>query len=166
MASTGVPSLPSQDEWLEKFFAHLATDRGASVYTQRNYRQALAEFSRWHKDERKETAVWSKLRRDDFRAYLRWLGRHGLGRAAIQLRFCSLRTFYKFLIRNGVVGGSPIKNLSPPKLAARLPRFLTVQQMEDLLTAPLKLLCPDTQESAEHTASTLLCYRDVALLET
>ena len=38
--------------------------------------------------------------------------------------------------------------------------------MEDLLTAPLKLLSPGTQESAEHTASTLLCYRDLALLET
>ena len=33
-----------RDQWIRKFLAHLATDRGASVYTQRNYRQALTEF--------------------------------------------------------------------------------------------------------------------------
>src|ERR1043166_1914962 len=128
------------DPWLEKFFLHLATDRGASVYTQRNYRQALIEFSQWRQKERQRLPVWEKLERDDFRAYLRFLGRQKLGRAAIQLRFCALRTFYKFLIRHGVVAVSPIKNLAMPKQGKRLPKFLTPQQMEDLLVAPLKLV--------------------------
>ena len=44
---------PIRDSWMAKFFAHLATDRGASAYTQRNYRQALTEFVRWHLEERK-----------------------------------------------------------------------------------------------------------------
>ena len=35
---------PASDKWVQKFLAHLATDRGASIYTQRNYRQALVEF--------------------------------------------------------------------------------------------------------------------------
>jgi site-specific recombinase XerC len=42
----------AMDKWIQKFLAHLATDRGASIYTQRNYRQALLEFARWHQDER------------------------------------------------------------------------------------------------------------------
>ena len=78
---------PAVDKWIQKFLAHLVTDRGASVYTQRNYREALIEFSRWHGEERKQPPVWDSLRRDDFRGYLRNLGRHNLGRAAIQLRF-------------------------------------------------------------------------------
>ena len=150
-ASTSKPL--QVDGWIQKFLAHLATDRGASVYTQRNYRQALAEFVRWHQEERQSPSafadisastrlnvVWQKLQRDDFRNYLRFLGRHNLGRAAIQLRFSSLRTFYKFLIRHGAVETSPIKNLSLPKLEKRLPKFLTIQQMKDLLAAPAKLL--------------------------
>src|SRR5512146_480961 len=92
-----------KDPWLEKFFQHLATDRGASAYTLRNYHQALGEFSGWHQEDRKQMPDWENLQRDDFRAYLRFLGRHNLGRAAIQLRFSALRTFYKFLIRHGVV---------------------------------------------------------------
>lgn len=155
---------PITDPRLTSFFQHLATDRGASVYTQRNYRQALEEFHRWHHEERKQAPAWEKLQRDDFRAYLRFLGRHHLGRAAIQLRFSALRTFYKFLIRHGVLAASPIKNLSLPKLARRLPKFLTAQQMKDLLLAPLKLL-PGTETPPKQNM-VLLCHRDTAILET
>lgn len=154
------------DAWIQKFLTHLATDRGASVYTQRNYEQALAEFHFWHKNERKTAPVWEKLQRDDFRAYLRFLGRQNLGRAAIALRFSALRTFYKFLIRRGAVESSPIKNISLPKLPRRLPQFLTVKQMEDLLVAPLVGLKSPKQKSAGRPVSVAACYRDVAILET
>jgi integrase/recombinase XerC len=153
------------DHSIEKFLAHLATERGASVYTQRNYRQALCEFCAWHEEERKQAPSWSNLERDDFRAYLRYLGRNQLGRAAIQLRFCALRTFYKFLIRRGQVAVSPIKNLSLPKMGKRLPKFLTAQQMKDLLEAPLKLLPSDINHS-NHAELLLASRRDVAVLET
>jgi site-specific recombinase XerD len=141
---TSPPTLPTapkeEDSHVQKFLVHLATDRGASIYTQRNYSQALREFRSWHSEERKSAPAWDNLQRDDFRAYLRFLGRHNLGRSGIQLRFSALRTFYKFLNRHGVVGASPIKNLSLPKVGKRLPKFLTARQMEDLLAAPLKLL--------------------------
>ncbi len=118
------------------FLDHLAHERGASVYTQRNYKQALNEFCAWHAKERGAPPAWKSLERDDFRAYLRYLGRHQFGRAAVQLRFSSLRSFYKFLVRRGLLAASPIKGILLPKLTRRLPRFLTQKQMEDLLNAP------------------------------
>jgi integrase/recombinase XerC len=153
-----------EDEWLTKFFQHLAIDRGASVYTRRNYRQGLFEFYRWYLEQSKQAPAWEKLVRDDFRGYLRYLGRHNLGRAAIQLRFCALRSFYKFLIRRGVLAASPVKNLSLPKLARRLPKFLTVNQMKDLLAAPFKL--PFPAKGPTRLAAETLSRRDVAVLET
>src|SRR6185369_17591404 len=89
---------PEKDQWIEEFLRHLATDRNASIYTQRNYRQALTEFSVWHQQERQQPPGWESLQRDDFRSYLRFLGRGNLSRAAIQLRYSSLRSFYKFLV--------------------------------------------------------------------
>jgi integrase/recombinase XerC len=155
------------DEWMARFFTHLITDRGASVYTQRNYRQALEEFARWHRDERKAAVAWDELERDDFRAFLRFLGRNKLSRAATQLRFSALRTFYRFLIRHALVETMPIKNLSLPKLEKRLPRFLTKQQMEDLLAAPVKWLEQQAQRKGPgRPASPEVCHRDVAVLET
>ena len=157
---------PGNDEWIKKFLQHLATDRGASTYTQRNYRQAMWEFHRWHQEERQQPPEWEQLQRDDFRAYLRFLGRHNLSRAAIQLRFCALRTFYKFLIRHGALATSPIKNLSLPKLGKRLPKFLTPEQMAELLTAPLKLLPAQGDTDSGTAAVAFACRRDVAVLET
>src|SRR5271170_5219254 len=146
------------DKWAKKFLSHLAVDRGASVYTQRNYKQALTEFSRWHLEERKSSPVWDKLQRDDFRSFVRFLGRNNLSRAAVQLRFAALRTFYKFLIRHGGATASPIKNLSLPKLEKRLPKFLTKQQMEALLVAPVQLLeAQKKKKSAGRPISTAAC---------
>jgi len=137
MADSAGNGADLRDDWIDQFAQHLTTDRGASAYTVRNYTQTLGEFHRWHQQERQQPPTWRSLQRDDFRAYLRHLGRDKLGRAAIQLRFSALRTFYKFLIRRGAVESSPIKNISLPKLEKRLPRFLTAKQMEDLLKAPL-----------------------------
>jgi integrase/recombinase XerC len=166
----------ADDQWVRKFLAHLATDRDASVYTQRNYRQALLEFFHWHQDEQsgfadksasaRPAVAWETLQRDDFRGYLRFLGRQKLGRAAIQLRFCALRTFYKFLIRHGVAGASPIKNLALPKQGRRLPKFLTLQQMRDLLGAPVKLMATPRRKGPGRPVSASVCLRDVAVLET
>lgn len=157
---------PHTDPWMSKFFTHLATDRGASTYTQRNYQQAISEFHLWQKNQQKQSPVWNKLQRDDFRTYLRFLGRQNLGRAAIALRFSALRTFYKYLIRHGAAEVSPIKNISLPKMAKRLPQFLTVKQMEDLLKAPLEVLNAPKKKSAGRPVSVAACYRDVAILET
>ena len=165
---TPPPAPPEiRDPWMDKFLAHLATDRGASVYTQRNYRQALLEFARWHWMERQSAAAWGTLQRDDFRSYLRYLGRNRLSRAATALRFSALRTFYKFLMRHGLVETLPIKNLSLPKAPQRLPKFLTIRQMADLLAAPAKLLAaPPGKKRAGRPLSAAVCLRDVAVLET
>ena len=156
-----------RDPSINTFLAHLATDRGASVYTQRNYQQALKEFACWHLAERKSAAAWEKLQRDDFRSYLRYLGRNNLSRAATALRFSALRTFYKFLIRHGLVESLPIKNLSLPKAPKRLPKFLTIQQMADLLAAPAKLLAAQKENKGPgRPLSAEVCLRDIAVLET
>ena len=165
-ASPPFPPIGICDPWVSKFLAHLATDRGASVYTQRNYRQALMEFHQWLAMERPTLPPWEKLERDDFRSYLRFLGRRRLGRAAIALRFSALRSFYKYLIRHGAAVSSPLKNLSLPKPGQRLPKFLTVQQMKDLLTAPFQRLAGPRRKSAGRPVSMAACYRDVAILET
>ena len=165
MSETSPNDAAPPDKWVKRFLIHLAADRGASIYTQRNYRQALIEFHRWHQQERQLPPNWETLKRDDFRSYLRFLGRGNLGRAAIQLRFSALRSFYKFLVRHGVLTTSPIKNLSLPKIEKRLPQFLTPQQMVDLLQAPLKELAALKQNS-EAKVNEMPFLRDVAILET
>jgi integrase/recombinase XerC len=157
-------STEEKNPWVEKFLTHLEIDRQASPYTRRNYRQALEEFCHWHQQERGSGPDWAGLRRDDFRAYVRFLGRSSLSRSATHLRFSALRSHYKFLIRHGAVEISPIRNLSLPKLEKRLPGFLTTDQITALFEAPLREW-KARREKDENLDGTVFV-RDAALLET
>ncbi|NBR85610.1 MAG: tyrosine recombinase XerC [Verrucomicrobia bacterium] len=155
----------SVDVWGAEFLTHLATDRGASQYTHRNYAEALAEFRRWHEGERQSPPDWAALQRDDFRAFLRHLSRRELSRATIHLTFSALRTFYKFLIQRGRIARSPIRNLALPKPERRLPKFVTVAQAGSLLTTPQRE-CERERQLGEHPPDESGFLRDAAILET
>ena len=164
-SASETPATASGDVRVTEFLAHLATDRGSSPYTRRNYAHALSEFARWHREERGGAPAWDQLQRDDFRAYLRFLGRSKLGRSAVHLRFSALRTFYRFLVRRGVVEATPIRNLAMPKPARRLPRFLTAEQADLLLTAPVREW-ERVAEAQRAAAEAPGFFRDAAILET
>ena len=156
-------SIESKDAMVASFLDYLQTEAGASPYTWRNYRQALTEFSHWHEGERKQVPDWLRLKKIDFRAYLRFLGRGNLSRSAIQLRFSALRSFYKHLMRRGKLDASPIRDISLPKKEKRLPQFLTPAQMLKLLEAPLRELDAAREEDEEVDPVPYL--RDAAILE-
>ena len=150
---------PSNDKHVDEFILHLVNERGASPYTVRNYSHALNGFVSWHEHEKGGPPAWDELQRDDFRYYLRALGRENLSRAATQLRFSALRSFYKYLVRHGRVEVSPVRGISMPKPEKRLPKFLTPQQMTALLEAPRK-------EAESKELDPVLAARDEAILET
>ena len=156
-------SIESKDAMVASFLDYLQTEAGASPYTRRNYRQALTEFSHWHEGKRKQVPDWLRLKKIDFRAYLRFLGRGNLSRSAIQLRFSALRSFYKHLMRRGKLDASPIRDISLPKKEKRLPQFLTPAQMLKLLEAPLRELDAAREEDEEVDPEPYL--RDAAILE-
>jgi len=156
------PGESGQSPWTKKFLEHLTTARGASPYTVRNYRQALLELGRWSEQRRGAPPDWAALQRDDFRDFLRSLGRNRLSRAAIQLRFSALRSFYKFLIQHGAVNVSPIKNLALPKPEKRLPIFLTKEQTVSLLETPAREM---KRASEQKKFDPIPYFRDTAILE-
>lgn len=111
---------------------------------------------------------WIKLKRNDFRLFLRQLGRRELSQATIRLRFSALNSFYRFLMRRGLVESSPVKDVTLPKPAKRLPQFLTIDQMKALLNAP-DLEFKAEQKASEDTkknVSEMPYLRDKAILET
>lgn len=145
----------------DKFLQYLAS-KGGSAYTGRNYRQALHEFALWLKERHGASPDWAAKTRDDFRDFLRALGRKKLSRAAVRLRFSALRSFYKFLVREGLIGASPIRNISLPKLEKRVPKFLTVQQFEALAAAPAEEL---KRAAKNKKVDASVFFRDAAILE-
>ncbi|MBT6789999.1 MAG: tyrosine-type recombinase/integrase [Verrucomicrobia bacterium] len=155
-------------DWTDLFFRYLSDEKDASVYTQRNYRQALGEFAQWHRDTSESPVCWSELERNDFRLFLRLLGRRKLSQAAIRLRFSALNSFYKFLMRRGLVESSPVKDVTLPKPTKRLPQFLNIDQMNALLDAPMQEFEAKrvAKKVTKKKVSAVPYLRDRAILET
>lgn len=165
-ADNSTSSVADSDTFVSSFLNYLHTEAGSSVYTQRNYRQALTEFSQWYFGERNTAPDWLHLKKLDFRGYLRFLGRGNLSRSAVQLRFSALRSFYKHLMRRGKLDASPVKEITLPKKEKRLPQFLTLVQAAALMEAPIVELTTarkHAEKDAEIDPAPYL--RDAAILE-
>lgn len=85
------------------------------------------------------------------RSFLANLAEKGLARKSMARKLAALRTFFKFLAREGVVAANPVKRVASPKLGRKLPDFLYWQDVEKLLNTA------DTES--------LLGLRDQAVLE-
>ncbi len=168
MPDKPAPELPATDPLVAEFLQRLTAERNASPNTTRNYAGALAHFTAWFLETRNTPPGWTALGRDDFRSYLRHISLKKFDRATIQLRFSALRSFYRHLVREGLLEASPIRGLSLPKLARRLPRFMTEQQVRALLEAPAHLASPPggKETDAARRKRRFECARDTAILET
>ncbi|HEX8296829.1 MAG TPA: site-specific tyrosine recombinase/integron integrase [Chthoniobacteraceae bacterium] len=144
---------PPRDRFADEFFKFLEVERNASPRTIVNYRHALAEF-------RKATAepAWKELTADDFRRYLFSCTKRKMARPTIRLHFSALRTFYKFLTIRFGLSVNPLKDVQLPKLERKLPVVLTAKQIDELLSAPLRV-------EKQSQAPSWMPARDVAILE-
>ena len=141
-----------RDPLVEEFLRHLTTERNASPRTLKAYREALAAF------RAKNKTPWKKCTANDFRDYLFAIMKRGQARSYIRLQFSALRTFYRFLAERKGLRRDPVRELQLPKIDKKLPRVLTRQQIEELLTAP-------TRMPKNRAAPVWMPLRDVAIME-
>lgn len=144
---------PTRDRFADDFFTFLEVERNASPRTLINYRHALGEFRKTP-----NLPGWKELTADHFRRYLFDCGKRGIARPTIRLHFAALRTFFKFLTERHGLKENPLKEVQLPKLEKKLPIVLTTKQMDELLSAPLRVEKSDR-------APAWMPARDVAILE-
>ncbi len=118
---------------IEAFISALVTQDGLSRNTIAAYRRDVRHFSAVMR--RKDVGLQT-VRREDVRGCL--AERIGGGYTArSNARFISsLRRFYRYLVREGVIGKDPTEEISLPKFGRRLPSNLTESEVESLLAAP------------------------------
>jgi len=116
---------------LEEFVRHVALERGLSPNTCRAYAADIGEFLRWlgGKDPLKAD---SRQLSD----YLWFLKESGLQASSIFRKMEALKAFYRFQASEERVADDPTRKFHAPKLPRRLPDFLTLAEMELLLSIP------------------------------
>ncbi len=141
-----------KDPLVEEFVRFLEVERNASPRTIFCYRKAFAAFRAY------SCCAWKKCTADDFRDYLFALMKKEQARSYIRLQFSALRTFYRFLVERKGLRVDPTRQLQLPKLEKKLPLVLTRQQIEELLSAPLRV-------PKHRTWPAWMPLRDVAIME-
>jgi site-specific recombinase XerD len=107
--------------------------RDASEHTKRAYRTSIEQFLDWLGGV--PGVTWTRPPHRTLRAYLAELDGRGLARSTIASRVAALRSFYRFVRRQGWVEGDPWSTVVTPRRSSRLPRVLAVDDVERLLDA-------------------------------
>ncbi|HET8713976.1 MAG TPA: site-specific tyrosine recombinase XerD [Gemmatimonadales bacterium] len=148
-APAPTPPGPELSFHLERFREYLALEAGNSPHTVENYRRdigRLAEYAMGKGVKHPEQLSAAQLR--DFIYFLKDLG---LAATTIRRQISAIRTYFKFLVGEGIAARDPSERVESPKKWRTLPAVLSVAEMQKLLEAP------NTNE--------MLPQRDVAVLE-
>jgi len=120
-------------EVFNRYINYLEAERNASPYTIRNYTTDLLGFFNFLRT--KGVNSLKEIDRSVLRDYLSHLMGQGIVKASIARKLSAIRSFYRYLLREGMISTSPVATTSSPKLDRRLPSFLTKEEVVQLLQA-------------------------------
>jgi integrase/recombinase XerC len=117
--------------WTEKFIKHLRTERRLSALTASSYQRDLEALVAYC--DAQKIADWKALDGQYVRVFAAKQHARGLSPRSIQRQISAIRTFLRYLIREGVLNNNPALEARAPKAAKRLPHTLDADQMTKLL---------------------------------
>lgn len=139
---------------IEPFLAHLAHERRMAELTVSNYRRDLRRIAGWLAESGDPAAAdpeaIARLDAHRVRGYIAWRHRTGASGRTIQRELASLRSLYRWLLREGRAGVNPAVGIRAPKTPRKLPVTLEADQLCALLDRPI---------------DDLLVVRDTAMVE-
>jgi integrase/recombinase XerC len=130
------------------FLRYLHDERNAAELTIKSYREDLSSLAEYFGEGRQPR----DLSPMDLRGYVAALHEAGYAKTSVARRLASLRSFFKYAQREGLVDANPAKPLRNPRPDRKLPHFLSTADVGKLLAAP--------------PAGDSLGLRDRAILET
>jgi integrase/recombinase XerC len=128
---------------VDQYIKYLALEKGASEHTCRSYFNDLSHLAGFisasgliPKSKRGEVDV-SRIDRDIIRIYLRALFR-SKRRSSIARKLAAIRSFFQYLVREGIISTNPAKGVATPKRERYIPSTLSIDEMFRMLDAPDK----------------------------
>ncbi len=125
------------NEPIYDFQTYLTTERNVSEHTRIAYMGDLEEFAEFLQKnsfiKNREGIVIVEM--ETIRTYLGYLFRQKVKKVTVNRKMSSLRSFYKYLIRNGKIKDNPAGMIQTAKTEKYMPNFLSVDEMFELLNA-------------------------------
>lgn len=118
---------------IKDFLRYLISQRNASQHTVMAYEKDLRKFS----EHAGKNLDWRRVDHQQIRGFLAELMGNGLSKPSVARALASLRSFYKWMAREGLVEQNPAALVSTPKLPKKLPRVPTMEEVNGLLDSSL-----------------------------
>ena len=149
----------AEDPRIRRFAAYLAAERGASPHTSEGYAADLGQLvaSKWG-ESAEPPFDWASLSEQDARRFVISFASEGAAAATVRRKLASARAFFRHLQREDVVRDNPFSLLHGPRMEKRLPKTLSVADIDRFLARP----------RADYEAGLIgeySCARDAALFE-
>lgn len=122
------------EQLVENYLMHLKVERGLAQNTLDSYRRDLAKFVRYVKNLGVHDP--GAVDRRQILSFMDDLHKGGKAASTISRNLAAIRSFYRFLTRENLVGNNPSQQLDSPKIPKRLPYILSVSQVNCLLGQP------------------------------
>ncbi|MDD5730736.1 MAG: tyrosine recombinase XerC [Candidatus Omnitrophica bacterium] len=116
------------ERFIERFVRYLEIEKNYSKHTILNYKLDLEDFRKFLGESLLDKVDYLFLRK-----YLAVLKEHSLGARSVARKISALRSFFKFLVREGFLKTNPITTISSPKQEKHLPSFLTEEEVTRLI---------------------------------
>jgi integrase/recombinase XerC len=123
------------NDLVDRYLEHLQVTRNASNHTRRSYSVDLNGFVDFLRRRGDLEEFPSGLTRTTVRAYVVALTEQGYSKRSTARKLSSLRSFFNYLVRVGVLESNPAEGVRAPKLDRPLPKFLEVEEVERLMAA-------------------------------
>jgi integrase/recombinase XerC len=123
--------------YLREFIRYIRLERRYSQNTIEAYQNDLQQFEFFLKEYFHTTDInWKLIDKRIIRGYLGWLGGQNLRKISIARKLAAIKSFFKFLTRNEYLEINPTLTTRTPKIEKRLPEFLSIENMEELMEMP------------------------------
>jgi len=119
---------------IEMFTRYLQVERNASPHTVKQYVADINEFVSFM--EQHQITVFAAVSYLHGRSFLAYLGKRGLSRRSMARKLSSLRSFYRYLMREGRLEHNPFQLISTPKVEKKLPSFMYPHEIELFFELP------------------------------
>lgn len=145
-----------------QFLQYILASRGLSPRTAEIYGDALRDLERFTRAT-DEGITWQTMPTDMVRRWMAAGMERGLSPRTVRQQVAAVRSFYRYLLREGIVEVDPVHTLMPPKADKPLPTFLKRQEVEMLLTGIT--YAPTYEGQRNRTIIAVLCHTGIRASE-
>ena len=124
------------EKLIEQFLEHLRYERNVSEHTLRNYSSDLEQFITHLSPDKKNLPLVSEIDHLTIREWMSSLHSEHKKKSSIARKLAALRTFFQFLVREGVLELNPAKLVSTPRQEKKLPKHLSIEEAIRFIETP------------------------------